>query len=95
MQNLHPGKTLKNLVMDFVESHGPCTRKQIMEHIFEHHFGIPYNPDTDRGTLTSAFCDPNTYQAFLHNNYFRVPGRHDKRYLEKVRRGLYRIACAR
>jgi len=87
-------QTIKQLVMDFVEANGPCTRKQIMQHIFITRYGIPYNPATDRGTLTSAFCDPNTYEAHLNNNYFRKPGRTDKRYLEKVRRGLYRVVCA-
>ena len=88
--------SLKTKIMNFMETHGPATRKEIIKFIYETK-GIKYNFKTYGGFFSSAFMtgkyrhDFNSEYAWCHGKtnqqtyspigYLMKPSKTEKRYL--------------
>jgi len=78
---------IKSEIMNFVESKGTATRREILEFLFNLK-GKTYIPKLHRGYYSCAFCptgDP------AHIGHLLRPSKREPRYLIRIHRGEYKV----
>ena len=78
---------IKSEIINFVESKGTATRREILEFLFNLK-GKTYSPKLHRGYYSCAFCptgDPD------HIGHLIRPSKKEPRYLYRSGHGLYTV----
>jgi hypothetical protein len=74
-------KTIKAQILDFVESKGVATRRDIVRFYVEYIKGRTFDRIKDRNVLTIALGNPGP--SYERRGYLRRPGKNDPRHLIK------------
>ena len=82
---------IKSEIMNFVQSKGTATRREIVQFYVEKIKGRIFDPIKDRNVLTVALGGQKKYYKGYTRGYLRRSAGKDKRFLAKKKRNEYYV----
>ncbi len=85
-------KTLKSFALDFVQSKGEASFKEIQKFMFElSNPELIFDSIVNRGFYCSYFSDKRNFNGTFSKAKFSIKSDKDKRILVKIKNGKYKV----